>query len=106
MSVTTNTQRRATVAQLCVDRVGVVSGTILAFRLLQWAIVSEDIGRFATTFDYAAWTAGSQRTAERHSAIIRKAFTEDEFRAIVDELIAADVARLSRAAALELQVAV
>lgn len=98
--------RRRELVDLCIDRVGVQRGSVVALRLIQWATVASWLGHFPSTSQFAAEAFVSMATAERYRAAIRSAFAEDEFRAIVDQLVAAGVAARPLRVARTLAVAV
>ena len=79
-------------------------GGVVAMRLIQWATVSESLGHFASTREYAEWTYVDERTAFRHRAAIRAVFDEAQFQLLVDELVKQGAAKTSRRRALALTV--
>jgi hypothetical protein len=92
-------RRQDRLVDVCLARVGYRRGGMLAFRICQWAYVAADLGHFPSISEYASWTGVPLRTAERHSSTIRHAFSEDEFRSILDQLVAASVDQVSLSAA-------
>jgi hypothetical protein len=67
---------------------GVRGATRVGLDVVQWSIASSYVGHFVTTTEFASWSGEGQRTVERRSSRIRKVLTEDEFRWLVDELLA------------------
>ena len=99
-------RKRAELVELCRSRgLSAVKSAQVALKVVQWAIVSESLGHFASGTEYARWTMADERTAWRHRAAIRAVFTEDEFRTIVEQLTRHDVAHLPRSEASRLVVA-
>jgi hypothetical protein len=97
---------RRVLADVCVERVGAVRATQLTLRLIQWATVAEWVGHFPSISEFAAATMMTTRTAERYRATIRAAFSEEEFRELVEQLVQEDVAARSPRDAREVAVAV
>ena len=89
----------------CIARVGPVKAGTLATRIVQWSTVAAWLGHFPTTAEVSVEAVVGIATAERWSSLIRRAFTEDEFRSLVDQLVASSVAGLPRREALRVPVA-
>lgn len=98
-------QRRELV-DLCIERAGVRRGSVVALRLIQWATVAAWIGHFPYIREFAAETFVSMPTAERYRMAIRAAFTEEEFRVIVEQLVEAGVVACPLRDARKLAVAI
>lgn len=98
--------QRRELADLCVERAGVRSGSVVALRLVQWATVAGWLGDFPSIREFSEEAFVSTATAERYRAAIRAAFTEDEFRAIVAQLVEAGAGACPLRVARKLAVAV
>lgn len=100
-------RKARTVLELCVVRAGGVHrGAFLCGYLIQWSMTADDLGHFPTIAEYGDWWALSPRGAELQSAKLRRAFTEEELRRLVDQIVVAGDARMSRRALQGLLVAV
>jgi hypothetical protein len=94
------TKRAQTLIEICVARAiresggdpsslmaGVKSvprGTRVAGYIAQWAMASNEVGKFATTVEYTEHLGIDERTGWRHRAAIHALFSDDEFRVLVD----------------------
>jgi hypothetical protein len=101
-----NQAGRVELSQVCAARAGVKRGSLVAFRLTQWASVASWIGHFPSISEYAREAQVSIPTAERYRAAIRAAFSEDEFRSLVEQLAASGVTDRSPRQARDLAVSV
>jgi hypothetical protein len=97
--------RKRLLVDECIARVGPRRGAFLALYVVQWSVVARAIGHFPSLSEYAAWTGDPLRTVEERSSKIRRAFTEDEFRSLVAQLVAVEVVDTSRRAVRGLTVA-
>lgn len=69
-------------------RLGVRDATVVGMALVQWSIATDRLGHFASISEFMSWSGESDRTVERRRARIRRHLAEDEFRWLVDELVA------------------
>src|SRR4051794_19754623 len=61
-------------------------GAMVAARIIQWAMVSNELGRVATTAEYAEHWSVTERTGWNHRALIHEAFPGDELERIVSDV--------------------
>jgi hypothetical protein len=74
-----------TLDRLLFERAGLIQGAVVATQLQDWIGAAIVLGRMPTSAQLAEYVGKSERTAERSRACIRRHFTEQEFRAIVEQ---------------------
>lgn len=104
--VTRTGRKRRELVELCIERVGVKMGARTALRLTQWAIIAARIGHFPSVREFHEQALVDERTGWRYRAVIREAFSEEEFRSLVLQLVQAGVAEKTPRGAAKLLVLV
>lgn len=95
-SVPERIRRSGDLVEVAIARVGIVAGTKAAFKLLQVAYVARRAGHFPSAAEYARWAMVTSRTAFAHRAEIRAAFSDEEMRLIVAQLVEVQADELPR----------
>jgi hypothetical protein len=93
-------RRRRQLIDVCIERAGVQRGSVIAFHIVQWSIVTESLGHFPSGREYAEWSLVDERTAFRQKQRIREYFSEDEFESLIEQLVGENLPSKSRAQAL------
>jgi hypothetical protein len=96
MAVMSGRRKRRQLVDECIARVGPKRGAFVDLYVVEWAIVARSVGHFPSIGEFVSWTGDVERSVERRSSKIRHAFTEDEFRSLVEQLVASDVDDASR----------
>jgi hypothetical protein len=90
----------------CIAKAGVIGGGKVCLRLVQWATIAAHLGHFPTVDEFSVAAVVSHATAGRYRQTIRAHFSEEEFRAIVEQLVEQGVATVHPRAARQLAIAV
>jgi transposase len=77
-----------TLDRLLFDRAGLVQGAVVATQLQHWIGAAVQLGHMPTSAQLGAYLGKTERTGERSRAVVRRHFTEQEFRAIVEQAAA------------------
>jgi hypothetical protein len=78
-----------TLDRLIFERAGLIQGAAVATQLQHWIGAAVQLGHMPTSAQLGEYLRKTERTGERSRAIIRRHFTEQEFRSIVDQAAAA-----------------
>ena len=74
-----------TLDQLLFERAGLLEGARVATQLQHWIGAAVHFGRMPTSAQLGEYLGKTERTGERSRAVVRRHFTEVEFRAIVEQ---------------------